>query len=175
MKQEQRMPSCFRLFTPLEGELYEKDESGIRKQDSIFLTSYETVDYAEYVGQEISRMNPADKERKGLAGFLCDRGLKARVLSMIPTVEAYGGRLWGVLEVLTNDRLSSAEMKVLREEWEKQEKEEWGSAFAQRAIPVPEGELYVFFHNNGPDFVMLMEQELKGVQTQDIGMQMGGM
>lgn len=162
MEQKRRMPSFFQLFTPLEGELYEKNESGIRTPDSIYLTSYETVDYAGYVRQEISRMNLAGLGPKGLSGFLQDKGVKARVFSMIPGAESYGGRLWGVLEVLTFGRLSSADMRVLREEWEKQEKEGWGSILAQRKIPVPDGELSVSFPHDGQDFVMLMEQELKG-------------
>lgn len=53
MEQGQKPRSFFRLFTPLEGELYEKDENGVRKEDSRFLTSYETAEYASLVQREI--------------------------------------------------------------------------------------------------------------------------
>ena len=168
MEQGQKPRSFFRLFTPLEGELYEKDENGVRKEDSRFLTSYETAEYASLVQREIERMNREHMGSGGLAEFLEEEGLKARVIRMLPTAEAYGGRLWGVLEVQTDGPLSSEEMRAVRREWSRQAKDGWGRSFAKQAIAVNGGELYVSFYNDGPDAAMLMEQELKSCRPMEV-------
>ena len=50
----------------------------------------------------------------------------------------------------------------------------WGEGFEQREIKTEEGELCVSFWHSGDDFFIKTEQELKQWQTQDQGMQMGG-
>lgn len=86
---------------------------------------------------------------------------------MFPTVEGYGGQLWGVLEVQTFDRLNWEVMLRVREEWRKQAKEGWGKKIGRRAIQVSNGELYLKFYNDC-DSSMLMEQEVKG-RSQKLG------
>ena len=41
--------SILRLFSPMEGELREADDTGIVGDNTIALTAYETVDYTRYV------------------------------------------------------------------------------------------------------------------------------
>lgn len=154
--------SFFRLFSPMEGELLEADDTGIVGDNTIALTAYETVDYTRYVKKEIRHMPMASD---GLVSAIQNEAIRGRIASMFPTVEAYGGRLWGVLEVRTAGRLTSGEMKMLQDEWRMQAKNGWGKIFEEQPIHTPQGELHVQFYNEGPDYSIRMEQELKGGQT----------
>ena len=150
--------SFFRLFSPIEGELWGKEEN--RVTGGIPLTSYDAAGYAGYVKRVIQQTLWAGE--KGLAALIKNKSLQEKVVSMFPDAEEYGGRLWGVLEVKTSGPLTSAEMRLLQDEWISQAKDGWGKAFEQQPVPTPGGELYLAFYNDGPDYKMLPEQELKG-------------
>lgn len=150
--------SILRLFSPMEGELREADDTGIVGDNTIALTAYETVDYTRYVKKEIRHMPMASD---GLVSAIQNEAIRGRIASMFPTVEAYGGRLWGVLEVRTAGSLTSGEMKMLQDEWRMQAKNGWGKIFEEQPIRTPQGELHVQFFNEGPDYSIKMEQELR--------------
>ena len=46
---------------------------------------------------------------------------------MNPTVEVWRGELWGVLEVECRGELSPKELEEVKEYWEGQESDGWGS------------------------------------------------
>ena len=100
--------------------------------------------------------------------------MSRKIVSMVPTVETWQGRLWGVLEVKSLGPLSPGMLNALMEEWSGQESDGWGEGFEQRPIQTSEGELYVSFWNSGHDFFIATEEQLKGLE-QESGMQMGGM
>lgn len=153
-QEQQSALSFFRLFSPMEGEVleYQGDDNGKE------LTAYETVNYVGLVRKQLEQM---DMGAEVLASSIQNPALRERIAGMRPTAEAYGGRLWGVLEVKTYGKLSSGEIRDVRAEWMNQGKSGWGKEFERQPIPIPQGQLHVRFHNGGPDYFLLMEQELK--------------
>lgn len=150
-----------RLFSPMEGTLFARDGTMELDKDGADLTSYETVDYADYV---LSWVFVSDCVREGiqrLEKHLNNELLQQSVVNLNQTVEAYGGQLWGVLEVEVQDGQLDEDMKLLISEWEKQATTGWGRQFAQSAIGVPDGELHVFFGKMGPDFSIQRESDIK--------------
>lgn len=150
--------SFFRLFSPIEGELREASDSG----SVASLTAYEMEGYAGFVTKQLRQM---DLEADSLVSAIQNAALRERVACMRPTVEAYGGRLWGVLEVQTYGELSSEKMRAVRAEWISQAKDGWGNSLERQPIPTPDGELHIQFHNDGPDYYLLMEQEVKAAHV----------
>ena len=130
------------------------------------------TEYEEEIRTELEREGAGESER-GLAANFRSRLLERKIFSRFPSVEAYEGELHGVLEVKTIGTLSKWEMEELKEEWKRKCINEFGDNFKSHPIDVNEGELYVGFFNPY-HFKIQTEQELKGSQTQEIKMQMGG-
>ena len=165
----------FKLFSPLSGLLYPYDEDwgGISNQP-IEIGPGDLCQYEDQILERIGEEQLEEEGERGLAVYLGNRLLKRKVFSMNPTVELWNGKLWGVLEVKSHGPLSPQELAGLTEEWHGQESDGWGEGFEQREIKTEEGELCVSFWHSGDDFFIKTEQELKQWQTQEQGMQMGG-
>lgn len=72
-------------------------------------------------------------------------GVKAKVLSAIPSVELRDGKLMGCTTVRLKEPLDKAEMSALQEYLLGQFSDGWGEGFEQREIDVGDGKLYVHF------------------------------
>ena len=165
----------FKLFSPLKGILYPYDEDwgGISDQP-MEIGPGDLCQYEDQILERIGQEHLEEEGERGLAVYLHNHLLERKVSSMNPTIELWNGKLWGVLEVKSHGPLSPQELSGLMEEWQGQESDGWGEGFEQREIKTEEGELCVSFWHSGDDFFIKTEQELKQWQTQDQGMQMGG-
>ena len=130
--------------------------------------------YEKQILEQIAKDPILPAGGRGLAGYLIDCLLERKVVSMFPSVEAWDGKLWGVLKVKSYGPLSASVLEELKEEWESQESDGWGKIFVKRPIEVDEGELYIRFWNYDEDFSIRTEEELKG-GTEEMSMKMGGM
>lgn len=172
---EQKDFITFRLFSPLTANLYTSDESGGFSDWPEELSPEELCVHEDKIIETIQREHLKREDDHNLAVYLRDAAIKEKVYSMNPTVETWQGELWGVLEVRSYEQLTEAELEVLIDEWCGQESDGWGEGFEQRPIKTEDGELYVSFWHSGNDFFIKSEQELKGQDTQNFNIQMGGM
>ena len=74
-------------------------------------------------------------------------GVKAKVLSAIPSVELRDGELMGCTTVRLKEPLNDVEMKALQEYLRGQFSDGWGEGFEQWEIYTEGGTLYVHFWN----------------------------
>ena len=77
-------------------------------------------------------------------------GVKAKVLSAIPSVELRDGELMGCTTVRLKEPLDKAEMSALQEYLLGQFSDGWGEGFEQREIQTADGALYVHFWEEEP-------------------------
>lgn len=167
--------TMLKLFSPLSARQFGQDDWGQSDDSKRDVYSDELCDYIDEIREAIEKENQCLDGERGLAEYIDNKILNRKVFSMKPSVEVWTDELWGVLEVRVHGELSEGEMKELISEWSGQESDGWGESFEQRAIKTGDGELYVSFWRPGNDFFIKPEQELKGQETQDIGMRMGGM
>ena len=164
--------STVRLFSPLRANLYEKTEWGDVANEPVDMGADELCAYEDSILAAIAREHLDEESDRGLAVYLRNELLGRKVHSMNPTVEAWNGRLWGVLEVQSHGPLSPSDLAGVMEEWAGQESDGWGEGFEQREIKTGEGELYVSFWHSGDRFFIKPEQELKQQPEQGFGMRM---
>lgn len=164
----------FKLFSPLHGLLYPYDEDWGGPDQPMEMDAGELCQYEDRIRERIGQEHLEEEGERGLAVYLYNRLLKRKVFSMNPTVEMWDGKLWGVLEVKSHGSLSPQEMSGLIDAWRGQESDGWGEGFEQRGIKTEEGDICVSFWHSGDGFFIKTEQELKQGQTQEMGMEMGG-
>lgn len=167
--------TTLKLFSPLYSQLYVRTEWGDGGNSPVNMYPDELCRYQDEILAAIERENRNMEWDNGFADYLDNELLKRKVHSMMPTVEEWDGRLWGVLEVQSYGPLSGAELSGIMEEWSGQESDGWGEGFEQREIRVDQGELCVSFWDSDKNFFIKTEQELKDQPKQGFGMQMGGM
>ena len=134
------------------------------------MSAHEVCGYREEILRAIADRRIDSEGDRGLAVYLKNELLARKVYSMNPTVEAWDGRLWGVLEVQTRGELSEGELRELTEAWSGQCSDGWGEGFEQQEIKIDQEELHVSFWHSGGDFVILTEAELKNQTEQQNGM-----
>ena len=109
-------------------------------------SGFELADYEESIQSAITA------SLKGSGGDLTPYfseqrtpGVKAKVLSAIPSVELRDGELMGCTTVRLKEPLDKVEMSALQEYLRGQFSDGWGEGFEQREIDVGDGKLYVHF------------------------------
>ena len=114
-------------------------------------SGFELADYEESIQSAITA------SLKGSGGdlmpyFSAQRtpGVKAKVLSAIPSVELRDGELMGCTTVRLKEPLDKAEMSALQEYLLGQFSDGWGEGFEQREIQTTDGVLYVHFGEAEP-------------------------
>lgn len=85
-------------------------------------------------------------------------GVKAKVLSAIPSVEIHGGELMGCTTVKLREPLTGPEMSDLQDYLKGQLSDGWGESFEQQEIQTGDGILFVHFGETEP-FSFEVEQE----------------
>ena len=111
-------------------------------------SGFELADYEESIQSAITA------SLKGSGGDLMpyfseqrNPGVKAKVLSAIPSVELRDGELMGCTTVRLKEPLDNAEMSALQEYLLGQFSDGWGEGFEQWEIYTDDGTLYVHFWN----------------------------
>ena len=111
-------------------------------------SGFELADYEESIQSAITA------SLKGSGGDLMPYfseqrtpGVKAKVLSAIPSVELRDGELMGCTTVRLKEPLNDVEMKALQEYLRGQFSDGWGEGFEQWEIYTEDGTLYVHFWN----------------------------
>ena len=114
-------------------------------------SGFELADYEESIQSAITA------SLKGSGGDLMpyfsgqrNPGVKAKVLSAIPSVELRDGELMGCTTVRLKEPLDKAEMSALQEYLLGQFSDGWGEGFEQREIQTADGVLYVYFWEAEP-------------------------
>lgn len=114
-------------------------------------SGFELADYEESVQSAIT------DSFRGTGGDLMpyfsekrNPGVKAKVLSAIPSVERRGGELVGCTTVRLKEPLDKAEMSALQEYLLGQFSDGWGEGFEQREIQTADGALYIHFWEAEP-------------------------
>ncbi len=149
-----------KLYSPLVAAEYQKedmDDSGRVELDGCQLTVYED-DIKKAVRRESS---PGEAARGLMSYFHGSRNVAGKVVDARPTVEAYQGELYGVLECRLKEPLDDEEYHELAEFWDGQESDGWGEGFEQRGIDFGDRELYVSFWNSDGGHYIKKESELK--------------
>ena len=162
-----------RLFSPLSSHCYGKYRFNGKteyEEYPVRWDGYSLVDYQEAIRKALSR-ECKWLGKDGLAEFLNNALLKRKIACMMPGVEEWNRRLWGVLEVKSHGVLSERELQEVIEEWKGQCSDGFGEGFSQREIRIREGMLYVHFCSSLWDFEVQTEQQLKGVLEENQGMQ----
>ena len=111
-------------------------------------SGFELADY------EVSIQSAITASLKGSGGDLMpyfseqrNPGVKAKVLSAIPSVELRDGELMGCTTVRLKESLNDVEMKSLQEYLRGHFSDGWGEGFEQWEIYTDDGTLYVHFWN----------------------------
>jgi len=156
-RREMELSSLRMLKAELQRAVTEKGHSGDLSEDEIIAL--------------IQREKLPGEGERGLAVYL-DDDLSRKAYSIIPTVEEWHGKLWGVTEVQTHDTLSSSELAELTDWLSGQYSDGWDEELEQRQIKVDDGELYVSFWEYSDRFFIKPEDELKGSQSFCFGMSM---
>lgn len=164
-----------RLFSPLMGELYGRNEWGDLDIDPVWLDGADLLEYAIAIREKLERENWSEEGVQGLAKYLNNHLLRQRVIRMIPEIEEYGGCLYGVLTVTSRGSLNTRELEAVIAEWCSQEADGWGEGFEQEEIALEEGELCINFWQSGDSFFILPEEEFLEQRQKQQGPQMGGM
>ncbi|MBS6219521.1 MAG: hypothetical protein KH900_03635 [[Clostridium] symbiosum] len=165
--------STLRLFYPLEGMMYERNQAGEWKENPVPVYGAELSNYSEAIQNLLNAKDWSMK--RGFAEYLSNKLLRHRIASMLPSVELYGGSLYGVAEIQYRGELQPAEVDYLINAWEAYTADGWGDAFHETMIQIGERGLALSFFQESEEFYILPEGEFKKRLSQQNTMQMSGM
>ena len=114
-------------------------------------SGFELADYEESVQSAITdSFRGTDGDLMPYFSEKRNPGVKAKVLSAIPSVELRDGELMGCTTVRLKEPLDKTEMSALQEYLLGQFSDGWGEGFEQREIQTADGVLYVHFWDAEP-------------------------
>ena len=112
-------------------------------------TLFSGVDMAYYEGSIQEAVEQRNSDDGGNLMLYFDEkenpGVKAKVLSAIPSVEIRGGELMGCTTIRLKEPLTGPEMQDLQEYLKGQFSDGWGEGFEQQEIQTGDGVLFVHF------------------------------
>lgn len=149
----------FRLYNSLAVTAYWNERESFVPE---LLSGEELLSYENMIREKIQASLKSCPE-KGLAEYLFSELLKKRVVSMMPDVEAYAGKLWGVLTVRTYGELNDRELAAVMEEWKAMADSGWGEELFYRPIRTEKGEIYIGFWDtdNNDNLFIKTEEEFR--------------
>ena len=167
-----------RLYSLAGGQCYKKYRHKGKTEYNDFavpLDAWYLTRYKKEIQMALQKYSGSLSER-GLAEHINNILLKRKVIRMIPRIEEWDQKLWGVLEVKSHGKLSEGELQEVKKEWRGQCSDGFGEGFFQREIRTREGLLNVDLACNLLNMEFKTEQELKGgEQEQKWKWQLGGM
>jgi hypothetical protein len=152
-----------KLYSPLKffirsDDTEEYDEMDYWRDE---MSQSDAVHYKDTIELAIKRdIDYMDAERY-MAEYLDDDEVGGKVISLFPSVELKGGRLWCIADIRLSGPLSQEEESELKDWWEGQLSDGWGEGFEQREIRVSGGELYVEPWDSGDGFFVDTENEFR--------------
>lgn len=147
-----------RLFSPIEGEIYSLNST----EEGIHLTAYEMENYLSFIRDHMEDVGLLGKRNQKLMTYFNNEKRLHRPISLSLDLEAYGGRLWSVLQADSQDKLTHEQVQSLAETWEMIAAGGFIREMQETRILVPDGELMVFLGNEGQDYFVCPEEVLKG-------------
>lgn len=167
-----------RLYSLAGGQCYKKYRHKGKTEYSDFavpLDAWYLTRYQKEIQMALQKYSGYLPER-GLADYMDSILLKRKVISMIPKIEEWDQKLWGVLEVKSHGELSEGELQEVKKEWRGQCSDGFGEGFFQKEIRTREGLLNADLACNLLSIEFKTEQELKGGDPEQMReMQLGGM
>lgn len=164
-----------KLYMPLRGELYERNDWGDMDDEPLVLGGSELKDYGDLILAAMVRYENTNKAARGLMHWYGeDDALDRKVSSAVFRVEARNGQLWGVAECQVRGELTPDEVAALKDYLTGQAADGWGEGFEQREIRIDgDSELFVQLWNSDDRWQMLTEQECFTQKQQMGGMTLG--
>ena len=147
-----------RLFSPIEGEIYSLNST----EEGTHLTAYEMENYSFFIRNHMEDVGLLGKRNQKLMTYFDNEIRLHKPVSLSLDLEAYGGRLWSVLQADSQDKLTHEEVQSLAETWEMIATGGFIREMQETRILVPDGELTVFLGNDGLDYFVCPEEVLKG-------------
>jgi len=150
---------AFKLYMPLTGHLYERNEYGDIDEYDVELDGRALTEYEDKITTALLKNRMEEEAERGIMHWY-DEGdsVDDKVKSVVFDVDFRGGQLWGVAECRVQGELTPAELDTLKEYITGQASDGWGEGFEQREIKVEDGELYVSLWNH-ENWELLTEQE----------------
>ena len=141
-------PMELKLYFPLHGALYTRNEWGDLADDPEELAGSELAPYLGDIREALQENQLPEEQERGLMHWYRESdALSWKVKSTFFDVELHDGQLWGV-ESLEGDELNRLTTYLAG-----QAADGWGEGFEQREIPVGRGLLYVHLWD-GQDWEM---------------------
>ena len=145
----------FKMDSPLTGELYQAGE--YEYEDSIDeYNGEELLPYAKDIEKAVAAYTDNGTEDL-MKYFYESEYIKKHVLSLVPSVEVWNGRLYGCTTVRADEDLSEPGWDKLMDYLTGQYSDGWDEGFAQREIETEDGLLYVHFWQDH-DFNFTVEE-----------------
>ena len=167
-----------RLYSLAGGQCYKKYRYNGKTEYNDFAVPFDALylnRYQKEIQKALQKYSSSLSER-GLADYMDNILLKRKLISMIPQIEEWDHKLWGVLEVKSHGKLSEGELQEVKKAWSGQCSDGFGEGFYQKEIRTREGLLNVDLAYDIWSTEFKTEQELKGGDPERIReMQLGGM
>lgn len=146
-----------KLYSPLTGDFYrnDADEYGWNNEVTDYPTLFSGADMSYYEDSIREAVEQHNIDNGNLMPYFDKEqnpGVKAKVLSAIPSVEIRNGELMGCTTVKLREPLTDAEIKDFQDYLKGQFSDGWGEGFEQREIQTGDGVLYVHFGEEPFDF-----------------------
>lgn len=160
----------FKIYNPLTADfLPENWEEGIEfdydyKPEP--MTAEELTGYEDIIREALIKEQLPEESARGLMVYYVHRNsipsVDEKVVSAFPDVEAYNGKLWGVMKCRLREPLNEKEFNAFKDFLRGQYSDGWLEGFEQRDIKTGTGEMNVHFWQSGRDYRLMTEHELKG-------------
>lgn len=137
-------PMELKLYFPLHGDLYTRNEWGDLADDPVELTGSDLTRHLEAIQQALRENQLPEERERGLMRWYGESdSLSWKVKSAFFDVELHEGELWGVADCRIDSTLEGEELRQLVSYLSGQASDGWGEGFKQRPIFLDEEELYV--------------------------------
>ena len=163
------------------GDFYENDvdeygwNNGIADYPTLF-TGSDMVCYEDSIREAVEHHNVDDGGNLMLYfDEVRNPGVKAKVLSAVPSVVIRDGELMGCTTVKLRESLTESEMEELQEYLKGQFSDGWGEGFEQQEIQTGDGVLFVHFGEEPFDFTVEQVQSQEQSAPERPKMKLAGM
>ena len=137
-------PMELKLYFPLHGDLYTRNEWGDLADDPVELTGGDLSPYLGDIRQALQENQLPEEQERGLMHWYGESdALTWKVKSAFFDVEIQDGQLWGVADCQLLESLEGDELGRLTNYLSGQASDGWGECFEQQEISVGRDLLYV--------------------------------